>query len=167
MFMLCIRSYIQCTHKYVLYLNTYSCISRDTCCVPTDTTCIRCLNEDSIAYLTTEIKSKESQIISSFRIYILRIVFLLIMQQGFIYFSKKILALIDCERRQCYCKKFNYYNHLCIQRHVLYIHKHSCFYCVPTATSSVTTNTGCMSTDTVVYPRTHVVFVGAQHVSDV
>ena len=89
MFMLCIRSYIQCTHKYVLYLNTYSCISRDTCCVPTDTTCIRCLNEDSIAYLTTEIKSKESQIISSFRIYILRTVFLLIMQQGFIYFSKK------------------------------------------------------------------------------
>ena len=56
--------------------------------VPTDTTCIRCLNEDSIAYLTTEIKSKESQIISSFRIYILRIVFLLIMQQEFKYFSE-------------------------------------------------------------------------------
>ena len=80
MFMLCIHSYIQCTHKYVLYLNTYSCISRDTCCVPTDATCLRCLNENSIAYLTTEIKSKESQIISSLRIYILRIVFLLIMQ---------------------------------------------------------------------------------------
>ena len=45
-----------------------------------NTICIKCLNEDSIAYLTTEIKSKESQIISSFRIYILRIVFLLIMQ---------------------------------------------------------------------------------------
>ena len=39
--------------------------------------------------------------------------------------------------------------------------------CVPTATSSVTTNTCYKSTDTAVYPGTHVVCLRTQHVSGV
>ena len=50
---------------------------------------------------------------------------------------------------------------------MLYNHKHICLSCVPTATSNVTTNTCCMSTDTVVYPGTHVVYLQTQHVSAV
>ena len=50
---------------------------------------------------------------------------------------------------------------------MLYINKHRCLSCVLTATSSEPTNTCCMSTDTVVYPGTHVVYLETQHVSDV
>ena len=63
---------------------------------------------------------------------------------------------------QSHLGKYN--NNVCIQRHMLYIHKHSCLSSVPTATSSVTTNTCCMSTDKVVYPGTHVVYLVTQHI---
>ena len=56
---------------------------------------------------------------------------------------------------------------LFIQRHELYIHKHSCLCCVSTTTSSVRTNTCYISTHTVVYPKTHVVSLRTQHVLDV
>ena len=47
----------------------------------------------------------------------------------------------------------------------------SCLYrdtsCISTTRSSVRTSTCCMSTDTVVYPGTHVVYLQIQHVLDV
>ena len=45
----------------------------------------------------------------------------------------------------CKCK-----NKLYVHRHMLCVHKHNCLRCIPTpATSSVSTNTSCMSTDTI------------------
>ena len=83
----------------------------------------------------------------------------------------KNLALINCEGGKTkyisFCNKLNYDNKLCIQRHILHILKHIRLRYVPTARSSVPTNRCRMSTDTVVYSGTHVVYLQTQHVLDV